>query len=226
MSEKDGKVKTVAAASIMLLLLLPLVPSFAAVTYEPGCKEGQYVKLDVDLTYENISDTPNESERLDIVRIEVTKVEGNNVTLQEKITYEDGHTDKQKFITDVKTQAYVGDVIAGGLSEGDKISENSNTKINGSTTKFYWMNGKMFTLNYYKREQSLDGVTLKQHMYWHKGTGLLMKVYTEMTSGDQTYKLETSLMDTNVGTPWLWLILGIAIAIIVILVVVWKMKKG
>ncbi|NIQ05770.1 MAG: hypothetical protein GWO20_08605 [Candidatus Korarchaeota archaeon] len=221
-------------ASFYLLFLLgfqPLVTGVASVSYEPGCREGQYVKMDLTWNYrrENIPDymEPNKSEILDTMRIEVTNVKGANVTIQEKLTYEDDHSHQYTVTYSIKERPLHFPVIAGGLNE-------SVWWINGTTTKYCWRLGQMFTMNYLTYEAIGCGeIRINGRRYWHKETGLLMKLEQKaknIGSGDIRWTMESSFVETNVGgIPWLWVIPAIAVVAVVafgVAVYVLKVRKS
>lgn len=214
--------KTILYATVFAFLFCSLLVPVSPVQYEPGCEKGQYVVYDIT---EKDPEKPS-SEEIDKIRVEILKVTGNNVTYTKKTVFGDGKSERKTVSKLINQSESWQPVIAGGLSKGDRITEWGNAEISGSTTKYYWRAGRVFTLTYYHQMREEGNASYEYEYSWHKKTGFLMESYFKHSENGSTYEWEQKVVNTNIGFPWLWTVAGSLIIIgILISILVYRKKQ-
>lgn len=230
------KKKLSVVLSLMLLsAMFSNLTQISAITYDPGCEKGDYVKLDYT---GNSTAMHNDT----WIKFEVLNVDDANNNVTFKYTYYNG-TDSSSNDTwiNVKTSQVefafafafgltIGTVpiIAGNLSKGDPLNSGTSRTINQTTDVN--LGGKSYTVNKFKLNET--------SFLWHKKTGLLLKSHfvfintlMEWQVTDENIKPEggegggiiDQLVQTYYGLP---LVAWIAIGVVFLIALVALIKSG
>lgn len=219
---------------LFLMLTFSLFFSFSAVSYDPGCETGQYVKLRVYV--EGMEKAPGSP--IETIRYEVRSVTGDSITYHVVERYQD--EDEREFtdtvvIEEVSTPSVeaINYIIAGDLEEGDAISPSTSEAITGEEWKNFEDLGRSMEVSYYEgaREGDFDNYRL----YWDKSSGMLVAYYhLEIPFGaeETVYTTKAEVIDTNLETseswrayPWFLIGGGVTAAVIVIGAVVLLLRR-
>ncbi len=190
--------KNLTKARVMTLLLIVAVFSSpvptSAVSYDPGCKKDDYVKLE-------FSGDVSEFEG-SWIKIEVRDIDGDNVSLKVTVGNDTDQETENTWIDveEMDMPAGMGlfyglildasPVIPGGLEAGDAYYEGTDYTIN--ETADIEIGGNTFTAN--KLVDTSGSSTFTA--YWHQERGLLLKSHWEHNGDEGTWEL----VDTNLPT--------------------------
>lgn len=242
-------------ASSLLYAILPV----AGATYTPGVSAGNYVKFGAPSeTY--TSTDPNQQTKPQSIkdidntasyRADVQSVSGNNVTIKETQSFNNGTSDKiMILIGNVNTGTGNASgsgfvlIIAGGLGQNDKLCTGTSfvcsATLNQTQTRTYA--GASRTVGVLSMSHSFSGNSQSISLYWDQSSGVLLELSTSFTltsgSSQQYSTTETEHITASETNIWSATILGLspllfygiigAIAVIIVIiagVMVMRMRK-
>jgi uncharacterized membrane protein len=174
---------------VLLLLALPSlhIPVAHGATYKPGVSIGEWVDYG-QLSFQGNGNSFNVQAFTHTIDLKstVTNVNGNNVTLSQTATFDNGTAPRSVILQgDVATGkgnlTFI--LIAGGLTAGDPVTETPilggfgafGSAINETVTRQYA--GALRTVNVGIQEPSLPGVILRSTAYWDAQTGFALELF-------------------------------------------------
>ena len=189
MSVKRTRVLPITLSLVLLLIALPSlhIPVAHGAIYTPGVTVGQYVDYG-QISFQSNGNAFNMqafNHTIDL-RDTVTNVNGNNVTISETATFDNGtapHTEVLQGNVATGAGNLTFAVIAGGLVAGDPVTESSTVQgfsgfssfINETVTRYYA--GALRSVNVGIQQPSLPGVTFRSAVYWDAQTGFALELF-------------------------------------------------
>lgn len=196
------KKRLTAAISTLILTILFSTTVSAAVSV--GVKEGDYI------TYLAFYKGAPPMTYPDELKIDVTNIQGTNVTAKLTIDRLDGTTDTMSGTYDLETGVPDLLLIPAGLIAGDEFTHKDYGKITIAGTKE--------STNYTAEKRTLLYATIEQAtMYWDKNTGILLESqqttenFTQSLTARRTNIFQTRILGLDQTIFYTLLIVAIAI---------------
>ncbi len=188
MSANETRVFPITLSLVLLLFALPSlhIPIAHGATYVPGVAIGEYVDYG-QISFRgngNGFDLQAFNHIIDLKSM-VTNVDGNNVTLVQTATFDNG-TQPRSVVLQGDVATGKGNLtfvlIAGGLSAGDPVTKAPQIQgsvgfasvINETVDRYYA--GAVRSVNVGIQEPSLPGVTFRSAVYWDRQTGFALEL--------------------------------------------------
>ncbi len=199
------KLKILTCLLIAAFLAAFTLPALA-VTYTPGVSKGQYVKYD---NFVGIGPGTEAFNDYDYLKLQVTDVSGNTVTLLSTGQYKNGTAIPGNGTVSVwnietgtengvpKTQ---GPIIAANLNQGDSIPPANTYKVNSTESQTYL--GVTRTVNILDATIPTPDYNTTVSYVYDKASGMLLESNTQTTAQADTQSITTtvsySIVETNI----------------------------
>jgi hypothetical protein len=192
---------------VVALIVAALFLSLTSAVYADlsvGVKKGDWIEYAITTT-----GSPTAGHDITSSRMEVTDVQGTNITVFITSTFPNGTTETFNSILNLQTGHLIDDfIIPANLNVGDAFLDQTLGNITISSSEQHTYAGATRTV--------LSASTSKSTFVWDQATG----VSVEATSQESDYTMHTIVKDTNMWQPPPGLDVTVLALIVVVVVIV------